>query len=768
MSIHSESFEGSGSGAGGADTSVEAQEKQAEATRLALQQFNNKVLEERTKKPSIISKLKPAFGLFAANSLADEFVIIGALPNIPDGRPNALPEAAYHDENENDYMCIGVPQWGESGGNDYTESFDEVRLAFNGIPWRYAGEGFPGQQEMDPVEEARRGEPFKIPYPVDPATPFPAMVYITPKMLESLPDGVHRISYIVQNDQALNPDPSLAQFFTVDRVAPSNGVSPAALGVPADLPPSGEPHPVFDKEYLDSHPTIRFPVPPYVIARRGDSITILRGSDDAVLFTAPIWPNDAAARLESVEVPARVIEELGGGTNQLVYTLGDRIINRSGKSVGLNIEVRLQPIPSGLQAPLIASPIYRLHAAAGVDIGIPDYAGSLPTDEIIVSWGTPDNPRQLPPFPFSDGKTTVGWAFLSDPDARAVYEGRVTYQVRRNGELYGPSLPTTPQVDLNVAGPINPNDPDPVNPLLTPLVFKGGSGQSPNNNLTLLDKDKEVTIDFTVYTNAASGNIIHLFYDGTRVGDITLANQTSPQVIPVKVTWALLTSKGNGDYLAYYKVYENAAAAAIDKNPQQSINTMVRVTAVTTDLAAPYFVWFNGGNGTPAGRQGAAPGTPTPSTGVVNCGSSPWNGINLQLLDPQRLFRARDVVTVFFEYHRGSVGGAKFPEYTIVDNVVVPADPPPEKVAPAASRAFVQDPLSTSYTPGTTINIKVPYESSLFDQTTNPPEDRADSFVAYYTVQRKEDVYKSRAVLVKYNTRQGGLLCAAWVVASSR
>ncbi|MDF0731124.1 hypothetical protein P0Y43_10350 [Pseudomonas entomophila] len=742
------------------ELSAGEQDTQELESKAAFEAERNRIIEARSGKPTIISKAGAGgLGMFGvADVLADEFSFVGTLPNNAVVRANEFPITAYVDGNDNDYVYIQVPRWAESGGIDYEDSRDEVRLMFDGIPWRYMGED--GDQE-EPEEEERRGQPFSLPYPIEPSQPFPVEIQITPKMLESLGEGIHRLSYIVVNDQALNEDFSLPQRFTLDRIAPSNGVTPAALLMPTVAPPIENGVPVFTREYMDANPIITFPIPPgYTIARAGDGITLLNGLNESeVLPLTVIWPETEAVRPQpQIAVPAAALIALGNGGQQLVYILSDRVGNPSGKSAGFNFRVRLEAEPTNLLRPEIKTPILRADLfplTSVVKITIPSYDNAQPTDEIVVSWvDGSGNARQLPAFPFSDGRTTVNWAFLSTPDSRALYTATVNYQVVRNGQPFGPSPDANPRVDLRIVGPVNPNEPDPVNPALTLLTVVGGSSNSPNNFITPLDAELNGTIRFTVYEGASAGHIVTIFYGTQQVSTLTLVGEVPGDSIEFPLPWAVIEAQGNGVVLAYYTIRESATSG----NAQQSLNTRVNVSAITVLMRN--FVWFDYTQSVPSARQNKRPGTTTNLTGVINCSSAPWNAINLILrdfrpTDPELPDEAAnppasvsiqpgDILTVFWEYHAGSSLGEVSP--------------------PTVQRTLHELEVPASYNAAAGVRYQVRYTNDLFNQTTNPPAPAADSIVCRFSIRRGASSWISRPCLVKYNTRQGGLVCSGWVV----
>lgn len=708
-----------------AEVSNEEQLKLAEAARRELDAYNQMLLEKRKAKKSKLGKAA-VFGMFGVQSatvdpLAAEFTIQGTLPNIDDNRPNLVPNTAYDKDNENDFIYIGVPRWDDTADPSYAGlSRDLVIIMIDGVPL-----------DIDATGE----EPASFDYPTPDDTIFPVQVYVTPAMLENLSEGIHRLSYRVMNDTAQNPDDSLAQEITLDRIAPSPNRDPAALLRPTGVPASG----IITKEFLDANATITFPVPDYQVARKGDTIEVYEFASNTPIFEGPIWPEDQPARLPGVTLTAAAITALASGPKQLVYKLKDRALNTSGASVALPVVIQLAPEPGTLLPPEVpASPINRAKAAAGVDIIIPAYDNSQPNDDIVVSWETPQGVIQLPSFKRSVGQTSVDWAFLSTPDPRAVYTARVTYTVNRGSDVFGPSPTNNVPVNLRVVGPVNPDEPDPVNPLLTKLVVRGGSS-GVDNQITPADKDLDANIRFTVYEGAAPDQVVHFFYKGVEVlPALTLTTQQAGDLINIPLPWAAVQAAGNGVIPAYYTVYENSTA----ENFQQSTNTNVRVSVITVPITN--FVEYDYPTTVKPAQQNKRPGTPLNQTGIINCSSAPWRGVKLKIRYTGTEIQVGDIISLKWVFSKDSTGENEQPAMTYETQITV---------------SQAQDRVKA-------VDITVPYGRLYFGDDIEPepvtPVAIIGSIVCSFTVVRGNVAGQSEKTIVKYNTLQGGRVCSAW------
>lgn len=172
---------------------------------------------------------------------------------------------------------------------------------------------------------------------------------------------------------------------------------------------------------------------------------------------------------------------------------------------------------------------------------------------------------------------------------------------------------------------------------------------------------------FTPYPGAGTTDHLSFYYGVDNNGEPLLVWQgtvadaaalTPSNMIPLP--WTAIQAQGNGVINALYRIRENAAA----QNFQQSLNTQVTVSAITVEMRN--FVWYDAPNA-PLAQQNQRPGAT--ATGVVNCSASPWNFITLILRDfragdpgddpllPAVTLQAGDLVTVFWEYHPGTLLG---------------------------------------------------------------------------------------------------------------
>ncbi|MGH8383146.1 hypothetical protein [Pseudomonas sp.] len=695
-----------------------------------LAEHNNSVIKKRNGK-SPLGKAVSGLAMLrspAADLLADEFTFEGTLPTITPARPNTPPFAAYSDEDGsgNDLVYLSIPQWADTDGpDDGSDSEDIVSIYIGGQAWPYT---LPGEQR------------FSLPYPPD-AGSFPVKVPLLPSMLASLGDGIHLIGYSVQNSLVENEDESLAQQMYVDTRPPSRNVPPAAIGVPAGLitPPPGQPL-VISAEYLASNDPVSFPVPVYSDPQLADEIIVRDENSNTVLIRAPIWPVGQPARSPNIDIPAATIQALGNGPKQIVYELIDYAQNLSGTSVARPIVLELVPAPINLQAPDVnPNPVNRAGATAGVAINA-TYDNARPDDLVEFTWETPNGNKTVGPVRYDALPGRIGWPELSDPDSGAVYSARVTYTVRRGTANTAPSPANNVPVDLSVVGPVNPNDPDPVNPDLIAVTVTGGVSGQPDV-INHLDFGVDGSIRFTVYDGAVAGHVVTFFYNGAELNPplVLDAGHVPGSIVPVPLPWATILLHGNGTIPVYYTIKEAANSA----NFQQSVNTPVRVTAITQ--AITNFVNYNY---LALDRQDKRPGTPAAQTGIINCRANPWDGVNLSIRFAPGEFIVNDVVTLHWVFCTDILG----------------------QVEVANTRYEAPVTVSQAHVTAGSIVISVPYEATRFGEGTvggNPPlpglpHAVSGSFSCQLIRARGAAIGLSAKSIARYNTTQGGRVCQSW------
>ena len=430
--------------------------------------------------------------------------------------------------------------------------------------------------------------------------PFPTH-YIVRIARRFLTEGEHHISYrVIQS--SLNDSGSFQAPLIIDRTAPYDSVpdGPRRLTLPAGWPGS------ITQPYMDANPGgIPFGIPDYVAegAKPGDRWLLFTENSDSAepVAEGPVFP-DMQVRF------TQALADLGDGLKKLVYRLVDAAGNRSEPSFELPITVSLNPAPTLGQAgvrdaiSLIGVGdrlIDRADTAAssGMFVIIPSYVDADRTaDAFLVRLTTANGVREIGPYPL--GGSPFPYNFHIDfPTLVALYGTstgainlRVEYAVGRHGVLHWVPAPTDIELELEVGGPINPWEPDLVNPNL-PLPVLTGRGSGLTNELNELDAEKDADVVVRLWSAmplpSAHPFYIDLFYMNDLVDSAFVDNVGAMpgDEIPMVLAWPYIRRHSNNLIPLRYDI-----RLASTHNRVSSPNQTINVTANVISLRAPEVV----------------------------------------------------------------------------------------------------------------------------------------------------------------------------------
>ena len=516
--------------------------------------------------------------------------------------------------------------------------------------------------------------PLDDPQPSEPFTTFtvssPAAGGVPVNIaLARRPPGAHLIRYELFVDNIGNSTQSDSQLLIVDLAPPYySHVGP----IPAPLPPAGLPTPA-SLAYFQGLPNqaAMFRVPDYVANGRAPGDYLLayyNNSDTPYLPTAastdPKWVLPADL---SFPLPLSVVQGSPDGLRSLRYELYDAAGNPARLSSQFVFDVGLFPAPSNFIAPTIdlAVPgdllIDRSDVAQlnGAIIRIPAYSNFLRGDEgdmisviLTTSLGTvtlPDVPLGSNPFPLQVHVAFPTLALLYGA-TEGLLSMTASYAVMRRSVSYPSTLTATTDLDLFVVGPANPNEPDPVNPDLNPVVVRGedatGVEGSPNELLpehANRPANAYITLWDEPPTPDASAFTIYLYYEGELVDSLFVANGIANQVVQLQIPWNVISNHNNGTKRVHYTI-----GAAGSSNRQQAPITQVEVTANIIFLAPPIVRNLVGGG-----------------MGTINCSTfrpvGPPPGNIVVFVPPSEHFSLNMIVTVHWRGYRDDAGTIEVP-----------------------------------------------------------------------------------------------------------
>ncbi|MCU1723083.1 hypothetical protein [Pseudomonas sp. 5P_5.1_Bac1] len=409
------------------------------------------------------------------------------------------------------------------------------------------------------------------------------------------------MSYMVESNLSGNQKISQSRLITVDTIAPCEPNEPLPLQLATKI--------ITDNYLEENGGQLIATVPEYPDREPGDRLFFYWVSDvpdDPTMITPTLGPLDLDASMEFA-ITRDILEHAGNGQCLGIYVLLDKAGNRSHLSVYIEATVALGPLPENLLPPEVPlandGRIDRLDALEVV-VEIPVFENWSNGDMVLVNWGgTALEPYPTGPAPQFPLRISVPWAVLkANYDFLDAGDGdqplTVSYQVARGEALKFPETPLSKDiiVNLKVVGPVNPDEPETVNPTLAELRVVGESGI--DNQLNTSDHGKDATAFITLYEEAKEGDYIWVYWKGQRVPNyhVVTAEDVPGTEVSVVVPWSIIEASGNDPLLPVHYIITDIA----EVNFQQSPSTSVIVKVLTITFEAPEFphIWTNpvGGN----------------------------------------------------------------------------------------------------------------------------------------------------------------------------
>lgn len=358
--------------------------------------------------------------------------------------------------------------------------------------------------------------------------------------------GTHELGYFI--DQGGNDSNSESLKCNVDRTPP-HPFFPVIL--PQEVIDEG-----ITKKYLDDIGHVAIKIPDYGDMRIGDFIEVLYG--DSIPLAEVV---DSITRIDTtteifLELTADDVFKRDEGTHAIFFRITDRKGNPSTISPSVLVTVVLTDPPEGLLP--LSIPLYDgvgdglvdlADAQTPLGVGIlAEYTHYLPGDELVVTYdGILQMAKPISGFPFYVDISFKD-VFNNDPGEKTV---AVSYQIKR-GSTYYPPTPISKNVDVDLRKPglpIDPDNPDPTNPILALVTVQGDSG-GPVNTLREADKDGDVTVTVNTYAGAKEDDTVQLEYAGQLVSEADGGLVTIPDPVTTslewKVKWDVIAAAGNG------------------------------------------------------------------------------------------------------------------------------------------------------------------------------------------------------------------------------
>ncbi|MDU8502853.1 hypothetical protein RYB01_27205 [Pseudomonas syringae] len=462
--------------------------------------------------------------------------------------------------------------------------------------------------------------------------------------------GTYTFSYIHINLFG-NPARSFDLVITVDQVAPNLNLIGEMHTLPIEVVDHG-----LTLKYLDDNPYLYIIVPRTSDILAGDTLSISwvpsvvtsRQSEPfepivtKVLTEAEADPTTGPLL---VGIDSELIKALPQGKIAVYYRYVDRAGNLGQFSRPVYITVDLTPGPANLKTPIVDlaldGNIDRTDAQFGVEFEIPSPIydnAQLGKDLIEVIWeGTALERRTVTEFPMI---IPIEWETLSAKGASDERTFFVSYNVVRDESITpSPTLEVT--VNFTMAGP--PTDElGPINSNLLPVVVQSRDGLPPPNQLRAIDVGEPAVVQLKLYNEVEAGQELELHW-GALVKSLTITGQLPGENIQFLVTWDEIKEEGYNERLPVYYTTWNGI------NLLESVRTEVSVTIIPMDgLIDVEFPdrWME--------NTGLYP--------IINCGSKPWEGIDIVMYGAGAGMQAGDTVTFSWEAFSDLHGNLPIPD----------------------------------------------------------------------------------------------------------
>ncbi|VVO10007.1 hypothetical protein PS718_03352 [Pseudomonas fluorescens] len=452
-----------------------------------------------------------------------------------------------------------------------------VWLQIKGDPTR---EALVTGRELGPITE--RVWPLQLEIPV---------ALLTERATPEEPTEWQLIYHLIANGS--NPGTPIPTDYKIDKTppyrtkTPDTNVSPPAIVFPLDLPPNKE----IDDAYLGAHPGgIEVTVTPAISnAEPTDKCDIYWGMPADPEYQTPVLV-DQPLDTGKILMPQKIFLDSKEGLNTLTFVVKDLAGNISRRSKpDVRVVRRLAPpVPLKPIVPLADGTdgdtlIDVADCKRGVTIEVPVPIPSAPSDTIKAYWGK----FELIEKPVGANTTLVfdvDYATVIKPDY-GVTDGSVQTTVKY--EMFrGSGAPITTEsividVDISYPGPVNPDEPDEVNPVLNyPRLV---SSQLVDNELDDNDYGHDADIFIQLYdvpaTEAAQS--ITVFYDDVELSPAYLLQpgEENTEIKAAVVPWSIIEKKLNATVNIKWRL-----SAVGGANPAYSRDQPVKVDVEKIEL----------------------------------------------------------------------------------------------------------------------------------------------------------------------------------------
>lgn len=360
---------------------------------------------------------------------------------------------------------------------------------------------------------------------------------------------------------------------------------------------------------LEGKAGLDFIIPNPADRRGGDIYKVYVGTSELPVADSVPLTGDIVGTIPTAMILAR------SGEIPVRYSLEDRSGNSTVLSLPAYVRVSLNDPPQFGTVSVLEEPVVdKEEARNSATVRLENLTGHLPSDILVVRWGTVEIYRQalgMGIFPMD-----IPAPFAAIAAGGDFYTADIKLTVERlDGSTY-PGPDTQVDVDLREPGVTNP-DPGPVDSnLAKPDLIGGGPLPRPLNRLSEKDRGFDATATFLLPPGLESGDFIDFVYAGNVVATYPVTGAEAPGfIVTVTVDWDDIDGTGNGTIPLFCLIRD---AVNYKHSPHQDV--IVEVFNLDS-LADAIF-----SNAQPVTGQ-------TNFSYYINCTRSPWLGVPIQVLD---------------------------------------------------------------------------------------------------------------------------------------
>ncbi|WP_283184182.1 hypothetical protein [Pseudomonas svalbardensis] len=423
--------------------------------------------------------------------------------------------------------------------------------------------------------------------------PLPKTIPMTPWMVEKNTSEFpteYEIKYVYWYG-SVNEGNSDIVTYGIDRTAPyrekrpPSNLSPRAANFPANLPPTA----AIDEAYIGNNPSgITLTAATYQNYHSTDVLLAWLGKAPDPVRDQPVLEISLPSSREFT-IPIDVFVNAEEGANTVIYRVRDLVGHLSKVSNPASREVKRIADPTVFEPPKVPLAdddlidLADCHLGVKLEAKVP--APNAPTDTLMGYWGTMELGEKLVntavdgklvwDVPYSTIKTVYG---NTDGDEETEFSYSMFRGIRRLGGRDDKTV-----VNIHYVGPVNPDEPNPVNPSLNQPVLTVTGGSTDQVEESDFGKDATISVTLFAVPPTEEGWLATIYYDGVKVGE-TIAltpgqeNTTLTQPLP----WDTIFAQGPGDKPLHWVLH-----TALNPNPTKCIPKDIPVAAFPIQTPAP-------------------------------------------------------------------------------------------------------------------------------------------------------------------------------------